>query len=232
MLFFATLRDRTGVKETTLEFPPGTRIADLKAMVLAKYPGLKPHMELIIVAMNHEFAADEELVRDKAEIAMFPPVSGGDEPESPPTIAKVTEQAINLDQIVAQITRPTTGGICVFTGVVRGITQRGEAHETLSLEYEAYREMAEGKMRQIIAEMRQRWSQVEGIAMVQRLGKMQQGEVTVVVACAASHRDQGIFEAARYGIDRLKEIVPVWKKEITREGEAWVEGEYLPREGD
>ena len=85
--------------------------------------------------------------------------------------------------------------------------------------------MAEAKMNQIAQEMRQRWPAVEGIAIVQRIGRLEPGTPTVVVGCTAAHRDSGVFEAARYGIDRLKQIVPIWKKEVGPDGSAWVEGE-------
>jgi molybdopterin synthase catalytic subunit len=92
--------------------------------------------------------------------------------------------------------------------------------------------MAEAKMRQVADEIRQRWPSVEGIAIVQRIGILYPGTPTVLIACTAAHRDTGVFEAARYGIDRLKEIVPVWKKEVGPHGETWVEGDYFPTEID
>ena len=116
--------------------------------------------------------------------------------------------------------------------MVRGVTARGDAHETDYLEYEAYRPMAEAKMQQIAGEIRRKWPSVEGIALVQRIGRLFPGTPTVLIACTAPHRDTGVFEAARYGIDRLKEIVPVWKKEVSPDGEFWVEGEHPPAGGD
>lgn len=233
VLFFATLRDTTGVKETSIDFPHGARIVDIKALVLKKFPALEQHMDTFIVAMNHEFACDEDCVIDGAEIAMFPPVSGGERnPVKTPTVVAIVDQKIDINAVVAKVTLPTTGGVCTFTGTVRGVTSRGVPHETESLEYEAYREMAEAKIWQICLEIRSRWSEVEGIAIVQRVGKLMPGEISVVVACSASHRDTGIFEAAHYGIDRLKQIVPVWKKEMSKDGEQWVEGEYLPHKGE
>jgi molybdopterin synthase catalytic subunit len=149
-----------------------------------------------------------------------------------PTIFTVTEDVLDLDALLARITLPTTGAAAVFTGMVRGITTRGEAHETSHLEYQAYRPMAEAKMRQIAAEIRRKWPAVEGIAIVQRVGRLYPGTPTVLIACTAAHRDTGVFEAARYGIDRLKEIVPVWKKEVSPAGEEWIEGEYFPKPGE
>jgi molybdopterin synthase catalytic subunit len=145
-----------------------------------------------------------------------------------PTIILLTETTLDLDALVAQITLPTTGAVVVFTGTVRAITTRGDAHQTTYLEYEAYAPMAEAKMRQVADEIRTRWPVVEGIAIVQRIGRLGPGVPTTLIACSAAHRDTGVFDATRYGIDRLKEIVPVWKKEVGPRGEEWVEGSYRP----
>jgi molybdopterin synthase catalytic subunit len=150
----------------------------------------------------------------------------------PPTFLSITEAEIDLNDLLARITLPTTGAAAIFTGMVRGVTRREPAHETAYLEYEAYKPMAEAKMQQVADEIRQRWPVVEGIAMVQRVGKLPTMTPTVLIACTAAHRDDGVFDAARYGIDRLKEIVPVWKKETGPGGEWWVEGEYIPRPGE
>ncbi|GAB4505311.1 MAG: hypothetical protein Fur0043_23060 [Anaerolineales bacterium] len=149
-----------------------------------------------------------------------------------PTIYTITEDEIDLNTLLAQITLPSTGAAAIFTGMVRGVTERGDPHETVFLEYEAYRPMAETKMKQVAAEIRAHWGAIEGIAIVQRIGRLYPRTPTVLVACTAAHRDTGVFEAARYGIDRLKEIVPVWKKEVGPNGEVWVEGDYLPQPGE
>jgi molybdopterin synthase catalytic subunit len=151
---------------------------------------------------------------------------------SPPTFFEITAAELDLDSLLAKITLPTTGAACLFTGVVRAVTRRDDPHETLYLNYEAYKPMAEAKMRQVVDEIRQRWPSIEGIAIVQRIGQLDPGTPTVLIACTAAHRDTGVFEAARYGIDRLKEIVPVWKKEVGPGGETWVEGDYIPGEED
>jgi len=145
-----------------------------------------------------------------------------------PTFCLLTEAPLDLDDLTAKITLPTTGAVVIFTGVVRAVTRRGEPHDTHHLEYEAYAPMAQAKMRQVAEEIRSRWPSVEGIAIVQRIGILHPATPTTVIACAAAHRDTGVFEAARYGIDRLKEIVPVWKKEVGPQGETWVEGDYRP----
>ncbi len=149
-----------------------------------------------------------------------------------PTIFFITEEEINLNDLLVKITLPTTGAAAIFTGMVRGLTERNDPHETAYLEYEAYIPMAEAKMQQVAEEIRERWPVVEGIAVVQRVGRLYPQTPTVLIACTAAHRDTGVFDAARYGIDRLKEIVPIWKKEFGSKGEFWVEGEYIPRPGE
>jgi len=229
VLFFSHLKARVGAAKIALQMRPGDTVAELKQRLSHDYPELEPAMHTVIVSINREFAFDHEPLPDGAEIAIFPPVSGG---SGLPTIFKITHEALDLDALVAQITLNTTGAACVFTGMVRGETQRGDAHQTVLLEYEAYVPMAEAKMAQVAQEIRQRWPAVEGIVIVQRVGPLLPGTPTVLIACSAAHRDTGVFEAARYGIDRLKEIVPVWKKEVGPNGETWVEGEYHPRPGD
>ena len=145
---------------------------------------------------------------------------------------RITQSALDLSRLLDEIILPSTGAACVFTGMVRARTERGDPHDTDHLEYEAYSPMAEDKMKQVAEEIRQRWPSVEGIAIVQRIGHLEPGTPTVLIACTAAHRDTGVFEAARYGIDRLKQIVPIWKKEVSPEGEIWVEGDYHPDEHD
>jgi MoaE-MoaD fusion protein len=149
-----------------------------------------------------------------------------------PTIIILSETNLDLDNILAQITLSTTGAAAIFTGIVRGQTSRGGNRETEYLDYEAYQPMAEEKMHQVADEMRKQWPSLEGIMIVQRTGRLYPGMPSTVIACSSSHRDTGVFEAARFGIDRLKEIVPVWKKEIGSLGEQWIEGKYHPKPGE
>lgn len=229
ILFFATLKERAGTNRAAIELPDGADVAYLKAAVAEAYPSVAVLLSSTIVAINQNYGFDTDLVPDGAEAAFFPAVSGG---SGGPTILKVTADVLNLDELVAQITLPTTGAACLFTGMVRGRTERGGPHETQRLEYEAYVPMAEAKMGQVADEIRLRWPIIEGIVIVQRIGLLDAGTPTVLIACSASHRDTGVFEAARYGIDRLKEIVPIWKKEIGPNGETWIEGQYFPKKGD
>ncbi len=223
---FATLKDRAGGSPVTVELPDEATVATLLDRLGQTQPKLAPALATCLVAINQEFAFGSTLIRAGDEVALFPPVSGG---STYPEVFRIVDHQIDLNELVASISLPSTGGICTFTGTVRGVS---EDHTTAQLFYEAYTPMAEAKMKQVADEMRARWPLVQGIALVQRIGQLNVGEFTVMVAVSAAHRDQGIFEAARYGIDRLKEIVPVWKKEIGPQGEAWVEGHYQPTESD
>jgi len=149
-----------------------------------------------------------------------------------PTIFSITESEIDLNDLLTRITLTSTGAAAIFTGMVRGVTTRDHPHETEYLEYESYVPMAEAKMKQVAEEIRDKWPVIEGIAIVQRIGRLYPKTPTVLIACTAAHRDTGVFDAARYGIDRLKEIVPVWKKEVSPNGEEWVEGDYIPKPGE
>jgi molybdopterin synthase catalytic subunit len=238
VLLFATLKDRAQRAEVTLTLDAGATVGELKARLASEIPSLAPALPTALAAINREFAFQQDVVHEGDEVGLFPPVSGGAGPaaEARPTIFRITHDQLDLNALVAAITLPTTGAACVFTGMVRGETIRASdplgPHQTVRLEYEAYAPMAEAKMQQVADEIRARWPSVEGIVIVQRIGPLDPGTPTVLIACSAGHRDTGVFEAARYGIDRLKEIVPVWKKEIGPQGEEWVEGHYAPGASD
>lgn len=232
---FASLKDHVNGDRIKVSVPAPASVATLLAAIASAYPALGPLLESSIVSVNREFAFPEMALNDGDEIAMFPPVSGGSViDEMPyPTYFALSPEPPDFEMIRQKLTQPDVGAVVSFAGSVRGQTQRdGLPPETISLEYEAYSGMAEQKMAQIAREIWQQWPNVKGIAIVQRIGKLDVGELTTYVACAAGHRDQDVFAAARYGIDRLKEIVPVWKKEIGRDQQVWVEGTYQPTPAD
>ncbi len=228
---FATLRDRVGQSTVQLSLDQPATVKDLLEVLSMTHAELAPALPTALVAVNKEFAFPETPLQPADEVALFPPVSGGALPH--PTYFKISPDDVDLEAIYQHIGGPDIGAIITFTGFVRGQTERdGLPPQTLYLEYEAYSAMAEEKMAQIAREIWQRWPLVKGIAIVQRIGRLEVTDVTTFVACAAGHRDQGAFEAARFGIDRLKEIVPVWKKEIGPDRSTWVEGSYRPTEND
>ena len=230
---FATLKDRAGRDRVLVEVSNPTTVAAVKAALAANYPALVPAIDSALIAVNREFAFDDTPVAAGDEMALFPPVSGGQGVTNGPTYFALTETAPDIPDIIRRLTTPDIGAVVFFHGSVRGETQRdGFPPQTIYLEYEAYVPMAERKMAQIAHEIWDRWPDVQGVALVQRTGRLAVGEMTTLVVCAAGHRDQGAFEAARYGIDRLKEIVPVWKKEVGEDRSVWIEGDYRPTAQD
>ncbi|MDY7040929.1 MAG: molybdenum cofactor biosynthesis protein MoaE [Chloroflexota bacterium] len=130
---------------------------------------------------------------------------------------EITTEEISTDEVVARLANPAIGAVVTFVGVVRGVS---EGREVRYLEYEGYAEMAEEKLRQIGEEVRAKWKTIREVVIVHRVGRLQIGETAVVIALSSAHR-QETFDAVHYAIDRLKEIVPVWKKEVWDEGEEW-----------
>lgn len=230
---YASLKDRAGQSRITIDLPENSTVTDLQNAIAAAYPHLSDGLSTAIVSVNRSFAAEGEVIQPSDEIALFPPVSGGSDDFPYPTYFALSEEPFHLDDIHKQIRQPDIGAIVTFSGSVRGQTSReGLPPETLHLEYEAYEEMAQEKMAQIAREIWAKWPLIRGIAIVQRIGRIEVGDDTTLVACASGHRDQGAFEAARYGIDRLKEIVPVWKREVGPDKSVWVEGDYQPTPDD
>lgn len=130
---------------------------------------------------------------------------------------EITDQPIDPERVIDSVKRDIHGAVVSFVGVVRGYSQ---GRRVLHLEYEAYPEMAEGILRQIADEIRARW-QLEDVAICHRVGRLSVGEAALVIAVGAPHRREA-FQACQYAIDRLKQIVPIWKKEVWEEGEGWV----------
>jgi molybdopterin converting factor subunit 1 len=228
---FATLKDRAKTGQITVSLAEEADVETLLMVVGKAYPALAPALPMVLVAVNKAYAGSDTKLMPGDEVALFPPVSGGRLPH--PTYFAITEAEVDLNDLHQRLLEPEVGAVITFTGAVRGHTDRpGLPPETSYLEYEAYSEMATERMVQIAHEIWEKWPQVRGIAIVQRVGKLSIGDTTTIVACAAAHRDQGAFEAARYGIDRLKQIVPVWKKEVDRNRSVWVEGDYRPTEAD
>lgn len=229
---YATLKERAGQPQLRVSLAEPAQVADLLQALRERCPPLAPALDSALVAVNREFAFPSSPLASGDEVALFPPVSGG-APFPHPTYFALTGAPLDVAAITQRLVTPQVGALVFFQGSVRGETERpGLPGATLYLEYEAYEEMALAKMGQIAGEIWERWPAVHGVAIVQRIGRLEIGETTTFVACAAAHRDQGAFEAARYGIDRLKEIVPVWKKEVGSDQSMWIEGDYRPAPGD
>lgn len=230
---FARLRELAGTDRLECEVAENASVTDLLQTLQADHPRLAEAAKSTIVSVNRDFVDEQTRLQAGDEVALFPPVSGGSDAEAETNIEvgkfAVTFEPISLDEMQAKVLQPETGAVAVFSGVVRNVSG-GQAVQ--HLEYEAYEEMAVAKLRQVAVEARQKWPKIVDIAIVQRIGHLEVGENAVLVAVSSPHRNDGCFEACAYAINRLKEIVPIWKKETGPDGATWIEGEYHPTSQD
>lgn len=227
VLFFGQLKDIAGRAEDALDLPDGARLADVFDHYATRYPRMLELQPSIVMALNQQFSASGASLHDGDEAAFLPPVSGGSanfthEIRDPRGhFFALTRQSIEVERLKAMIVAGTDGAVVAFEGVVRNNTK---GRPTLYLDYECYEGMAVKMMAQIGLEIAAA-HQVGRIAMVHRLGRMGIGETSVAIVVAAPHR-RPAFDAALDGINRLKKLVPIWKKEHFHDGEVWVEGEW------
>ena len=212
---FARYREATGQERLEVELPDGGTVEAAWSAVVGRHPVLSPYRPYTLFAVGHDYVQSDHALHADDELCLFPPVSGG---KTVGDVFRVVEHPLSPDAIAADVDDPGAGGIVIFSGVVRNETG-GRAVKFL--EYEAHAPMAEAKMREIGAEVRARWSGVRRIAMLHRIGRLEIGESSVLIAVSASHRGEA-FDACRYAIDTLKRTVPVWKKEHFEDGEVWV----------
>ncbi len=237
VLFFGLLKDVCGRAEDLFQAPAGIDAGFVFDHYATAYPKLAEMAHSIVIARNQEFTTRGAQLADGDEIALLPPVSGGSadgpvhEIEDPAGhYFALTRKPIDPRALEARILQDLDGAIVTFHGVVRNNT-RGRA--TLRLDYECYEGMAIRKMAEIGRAIAGEFA-ISRIAMVHRLGTMEIGEASVMVIATAPHR-RPAFDAALEGINRLKRLVPVWKKEYFADGEVWVEGEWdsnAPRAGN
>jgi len=213
---FATLRERARIAEIDREFPEGTTIAEIWQRLLGEFPELGGHRDAIAYAVNHEYVKDDYRPRDRDEVAFIPPVSGGSET---PWLGPISigRDAIDVSALEQSVASPAAGAIVTFAGTTR---ESNVGRKVIRLEYEAYEPMALSEMRKLAIEAGERWKIVR-IAIQHRVGLVEIGQTSVAIAVASAHRAEA-FEACRFAIDRLKEIVPIWKKEYFEGGELWV----------
>jgi MoaE-MoaD fusion protein len=228
---FAGLREALGTGETTVEVPAGTDVAGLVALVAAAYPEARLATRRYTVAVNRAYAPPDRVLADGDEVGLIPPVSGGSGAggvgAGSPRPYEITDRPISLDDVAARVAAPELGGITLFAGTVRGVTAgkdgASRSFTTDYLEYEAYPEMAEVSFADIAAEAQARWPGISAVAIVHRAGRLEVGDIAVGIAVAAAHRAE-TFDACHYIIDRIKEIAPIWKREVGPDGSSWVEG--------
>jgi MoaE-MoaD fusion protein len=212
---FARLREQAGTGSVQLE-PAETTVAGVYAALRERHPGLEGDTAAIRPVRNQSLAEWSDRVEDGDEVAFMPPVSGGSEHG---VLFELTTEPLDARRLEAAVARAGAGAICTFTGIVRD-SSRGE--QVTHLEYEAYAGMAEEQMRSIAGEIAERWPEAR-VAMAHRTGRMEVGEASVVITASSPHREEA-FAACKWGIDRLKESVPIWKKEFAASGAVWIEG--------
>jgi molybdopterin synthase catalytic subunit len=211
--FFAGVAEAIGHREYRIELPAATTIGELLDNLQREFPQAADLLARSFFSINQEYVDASAVVSDGDEIAVIPPVSGGSGANSR---FAVTTEPLSADAVIQQVSNPYAGAILTFVGTVREFTQ---GQRTIHLEYEAYPEMAVKKMAEIAFEIEEKWPGAE-VAMVHRLGKLEIEEASVIIAVATPHRAAS-FEAGRYAIERLKQIVPIWKKEVWEDGSEW-----------
>ncbi|MBE2250375.1 MAG: molybdopterin converting factor subunit 1 [Myxococcus sp.] len=210
--YFAAAREKAQKTQERVTLPEGATVATLLAQLFASSPALKGLEKHLRVAVDQEFAPPETPLTDGVEVALIPPVAGG-----APGCFQVVDRPLSVNEVIEAVSGPTQGGLVSFSGAVRRVSK---GKEVAHLEYEAFPPMAEKQMAVIAAEAQARWPGVQ-LAIVHRVGLLQPGELAVVIAASAPHRKEA-FLACEHAIDRLKQDVPIWKKETTTDGAVWV----------
>lgn len=220
---FASLREALGAAAFTMTLPSGTDVAGLLAHLAAQHPDAKLGDRRFTVAVNRVYAPPSQTLADGDEVGLIPPVSGGSGAQA--RLYEITDRPISLDDVAGRVAAPEHGGVTLFAGTVRGVTRPGRPDElrTDYLEYEAYPEMAEASFAQIAAEAQARWPDISAVAVVHRVGRQMVGDISIAIAVAAPHRAD-TFDACHYIIDRIKQISPIWKREVGPDGASWVAG--------
>jgi len=216
VLFLGITHDLTGIAQEQVELPGGENLEGLRRRYESRFPRLLSVGGSLLLAVNQEIAKGTTPLRDGDEVAFMPPVSGG----AGRDFFRITRSPISASDLAIQLRAAEDGAVVTFEGIVRNHS-RGRA--TLYLEYEAYEPMAIRKMEELGGEAKQKFA-IDGIGMIHRLGRLEIGEASVAIIVTAEHR-RAAFEACQYAIDRLKQIVPIWKKEYFADGAVWAEGE-------
>lgn len=210
LLYFAAARERAGLATESLELPEGSTAAGALAAACARHPALQAIADKLRLAVDQEFANPGRALRDGAEVALIPPVSGG------APLHRVSAEPLSPEAPVRAVEGADCGAVVSFIGAVRA-TNHGK--QVVRLEYEAYEPMALRIFEGIEAEARKRWA--ARLCIHHRTGALSPGDLSVVIAAAAPHRADA-FEACRYAIEQLKSDAPIWKRESYPDGSAWV----------
>lgn len=223
VLVFGVLKDLIPETSAALELPDGGRVRDLldhygKSMAIPA-----DLWRSMAIAVNREYVSADSVLQDGDEVALLPPVSGGT-PDCTPQVS-IVRQRIDAHTTVMNLERPEDGALVVFDGMVRNNTR---GRRTMYLIYVSYEEMALEQMRALAAKAVADFA-IRDVAIVHRLGRIEVGESSVLIAVASAHR-AAAFDACRWLIDTLKKTIPIWKKEFFEDGAVWADGEPFPPE--
>ncbi len=215
-----------------MELPEQATVEEFLRRFMVSTPQAQSFLGSLAIAVNREYALPAQILHEGDEIALLPPVSGGcagnlssADADLAGNLIRLQREPIDADSLVAQVKESEAGAVVIFDGIVRNHTH---GRRTLYLDYEAYEAMALGQMQTLVREAQHRFG-VRRICLVHRLGRLQIGETSVLIAVASAHRAQA-FEACRWIIDTLKKTVPIWKKEWFEDGAVWADGEPFPAE--
>lgn len=227
VLLFGQLRDLIGRREESLDLPSGATLASVTDHYARQFPAFLAIQAAIACSVNQEYASGSAILKEGDEVGLLPPVSGGKSSESTLESAHcaIVREPINTRALADSIKAAEDGAVAVFEGIVRN---HSRGRRTLYLDYEAYESMALHEMQRLAEAARERFA-VREVRLVHRLGRLEIGETSVLIAVAAAHR-AAAFEACRWLIDTLKKTVPVWKKEYFEDGAIWADGEPFPDE--
>lgn len=223
VLVFGVLKDLIPEASAALELPDGARVRALLDHYRESMAIPDDLWRSMAIAVNREYGSAESVLHDGDEVALLPPVSGG-APDSAPQVS-IVRQRIDAHTTVMNLERPEDGALVVFDGMVRNNTQ---GRRTMYLIYESYEEMALEQMRALAARAVADFA-IRDVAIVHRLGRIEVGESSVLIAVASAHR-AAAFDACRWLIDTLKKTIPIWKKEFFEDGAVWADGEPFPPE--
>ena len=209
ILYFATIRDSAGEREEIVSLTEGSQLTDLKECLGKNHPRLVGVLDTAIFAVNREYALDDHPLNDGDEVAIFPPVSGGSALH--PTILRITREALDFNTLLSEIITPTSEAACVLSAVVITDSDRDESRDralgSTTVEIEK-------QMERIARAIRERWTSIESLAIIEHCGHDRPGETEFTIVCSASNRATGVHDAARYGIDLVKQSVASPKKEV------------------
>ncbi len=220
VLFFGFTHELAGFAQEQVEVPDGEQLEYLWREYAGRFPEFAKMGGSLLAAVNQEIAERSQILRDGDEVAFLPPVSGG----SSSDFCCITRDPIRACSLAQQLKAPEDGAVAIFEGIVR---DNSRGRRTLYLDYEAYEPMAIRKMEEIARDARQKFP-LHAIGIVHRVGRLAIGETSVAIVVTSGHRGAA-FGACHYAIDRLKRIVPIWKKEFFEDGAVWAEGEGQSR---